>query len=189
MAGRLLLPTALLLTLAWLGWSLYEGLSAPSGPGDDAYLAGGRHFADGRYPAALAAYETALAAAPEHLAARRGRAETLIVLGREREAIALYDRLIAAQPGTAGHYANRGIAHDRLGRHEQALADYDAALGLDPAVGEGPGWLTRFLRNQPDKPPGIAERAAYLRAQLALPPDQRLLAVPALDAAQRPHAF
>ncbi len=189
MADRLLLHGAVLLALGWVGWSVYDGFFAHRAPGDSAYLAGGNAFADGHYPAALAAYNEALAANPGHLAAQRGRAETLIVMGREREALALYDRLIAAQPHMAVHYANRGIAHDRLGRHEQALANYHHALRLDPDMGKGPGWLTRFLRNQPAPPPGIADRAAYLRAQLALPPDQRLLTVPERDAQQRPYPF
>jgi len=54
-------------------------------------------------------------------------------------------------------------------------------------VGAGPDWLTRLLRNQPHQPPGIAERARYLKEQLALPPSERLLRVPELDEAQRPY--
>lgn len=169
----------------WGGWLIYD--SFHQAPGDYAYLAGGRHFADGRYERALAEYEAALRENPRHLPALRGRAETLIMLGREREAVATYDRLIALQPNNPGHYANRGIAHDRLGEHAKALADYEKSLSLDPALGEGPGWLTRFLRNQPEKPPGIADRAEYLRRQLALPPAERLLKVPSLDQAQRPY--
>ncbi|NJN45226.1 MAG: hypothetical protein HC808_00540 [Candidatus Competibacteraceae bacterium] len=54
-------------------------------------------------------------------------------------------------------------------------------------MGEGPGWLTRFLRNQPEKPPSISDRARYLKEQLGLPESQRLLSVPTVDEAQRPY--
>ena len=58
-------------------------------------------------------------------------------------------------------------------------------LELDPELIDGPHWLTRFLRNQPQKPPGIAERTAYLRKELAKPESERLLRVPEQDAEQR----
>jgi tetratricopeptide (TPR) repeat protein len=74
-----------------------------------------------------------------------------------------------------------------MGRHEEALADYMRALELDPELADGPHWLTRFLRNQPEAPPTIADRAAYLRAELAKPEAERVLRIPELDAQQRPY--
>jgi tetratricopeptide (TPR) repeat protein len=183
---RFLKYTAFALALAWVAWSLYDYLVSKK-PGDFAYHAGSNAFADGHYEQALDYYRDALEIAPGHTAAQRGLAETLIMLEREREAIALYDELLAGDPGNAGYHANRGIARDRLGEHELALVDYERALRLDASISDGPGWLTRFLRNQPESPPGIAERAEYLRAQLALPEDQRRLQLPGQDAAQRPY--
>ena len=87
----------------------------------------------------------------------------------------------------AATYANRGILLDTMGRHEEALADYTTALEIDREAAKGPHWLTRFLRNQPEAPPTIADRAAYLRAELAKPEGERLLRVPELDAQQRPY--
>jgi len=74
-----------------------------------------------------------------------------------------------------------------MGRHEEALADYDQALRLDREIASGPHWLTRFLRKQPEAPPTIADRAAYLRAELAKPADERVLRIPEIDAQQRPY--
>ena len=168
-------------------WIFYDKFILSTEPGELAYQSGVNYFADGHYEEALQAYQQALQEHPDYGPALRGRAETLIMLHRERDAIEVYDELIDLQPQNAGHYANRGIARDRLGQYEEALRDYQSALRLDPEVGEGPGWLTRFLRNQPEKLPGIAARATYLQAQLALPPSERLLRVPELDESQRPH--
>jgi len=74
-----------------------------------------------------------------------------------------------------------------MGDHQGALADYEMALKLAPETAEGPGMMTRFLRKQADKPPTIAERAIYLREQLAKPVTERLLQVPEQDAKQRPY--
>ncbi len=180
---RFMKYTAVTMALAWIGWTIYDTFFARVEPGEYAYHAASNHFADRRYDRALVEYDKALQENPGYTPALRGRAETLIMLGREAEAITVYDQLIALQPDNAGHYANRGIARDRLDQYEQALADYATALALDPKVGEGPGWLTRFLRNQPEKLPGIADRARYLQEQLALPPSERVLRVPELDAA------
>ena len=177
--------TAIVMAIAWVGWSLYDYLGNKR-PGDYAYHAGTKYFADGHYRQALAEYEAALKDNPAHIPALRGQAETLILLGQERQAITIYEQLIALQANNAGHYANLGIAYDRLNKHQQALDNYRKALTLDREVGDGPGWLTRFLRNQHNKPPGIAERAAYLQAQFELPEEQRMLRVPEIDAVQRP---
>ena len=183
---RFLKTTALTMALAWVAWSVYD-FTQDKAPGDFAYHAASNYFAEGDYPHALAEYQSALRAAPDHLAAKRGLAETLIMLGREREAIALYQELLAIAPENAGFYANLGIAYDRLGEHQKALQNYTSALELAPDIADGPSWLTRFLRKQYEKPPSIAERAAYLRQQLALPKEQQVLALPSLDQEQQPY--
>jgi tetratricopeptide (TPR) repeat protein len=179
--------TAITMALGLVAWAVYDKLIRSTEPGEMAYHAGKNYFADAQYEDALEAYQEALQEHPGYPPALRGRAETLIMLKREPEAIAAYDELIALEPDTAGHYANRGIANDRLGRFQDALKDYETALRFDMEVGDGPGWLTRFLRNQPDKQPGIAARAQYLRGQLALPASERVLYVPELDEQQRPY--
>jgi len=184
---RFLKWTAICMAVVWAGWMLYDSLVAERAPGDYEYLAANNMFEDGEYERALESYDAALQANPDHLHALRGKARTLVQLGRYDEALALFDVAIAREPEFAGTYANRGICYDRMGRYEKALADYTHALQLDTEIAEGPHWLVRLLRNEPEKPPTIADRAGYLRQQLALPESQRVLRVPEEDQKQRPY--
>ena len=180
---RFLKWTAIALAIAWVGWSIYD--STPRESGDLAYLEANNLFEDGEYQRALDKYGEALEQAPNHIHAMRGRARSLMQLGQSPRALAVFNTAISLEPDFGATYANRGILHDRMGRYEKAAEDYERALQLDPELAEGPHWLTRFLRNQPEKPPGIAERAAYLRKELAKPDSERLLRVPDVDAEQR----
>lgn len=111
-------------------------------------------------------------------------------------ALAAYNQSILRQESRSGPeqnrilgvaYANRGILRDRMADYPGALADYRAALKLAPEVQEGPGLVTRFLRNQPEPPPNIAQRADYLQQQMAKPASERLLSLPQADLKQRPY--
>ncbi len=177
--------TAITLGCAWVGWSIYDSFMREHTPGDFEYKRAEQLFADDEYQRALIKYEDALDENPQHIFAMRGKARALLQMDRFDEAMAQYDKVISAQPDLGVNYANRGILFDRLGRYEQAIADYEKALALDPELDEGPHWLTRFLRNQPEKPPTIGDRAKYLRAELAKPPEQRVLRVPEIDEKQR----
>ncbi len=182
---RFLVVTAVVLTLAWIGWSYYESKIGPRNPGDAAYLAGNKLFEDGDYQRALDKYDEALDETPNHLHAMRGRARSLMQLGQSTRALTAFNTAIALEPEFGGTYANRGMLHDRMGRYEKAIADYEHAVALYPEVADGPHWLRRFLRNQPEKPPDVAERAAYLRKELAKPENERVMRIPELDAEQR----
>ena len=116
----------------------------------------------------------------------RALPRTLLKLQRLHEALQVANEAIAREPGFAATYANRGIIYDFLGEYEAAIEDYETALRLDPELAEGPGWLTRFLRNQAERPPTVADRARYLRAELEKPEGERLLRIPEKDSTQRP---
>ncbi|MDH3640437.1 MAG: tetratricopeptide repeat protein [Gammaproteobacteria bacterium] len=183
---RFLKYTAFALAIIFLGWILLDSDPGRE-PGNAAYHAGNTLFEDEAYDRALLEYENALQENPDHIHALRGRARTLMQLERYDEALDAFSAAIVRAPEVGFTYANRGILHDRRGEYELAIRDYEQAMSLDPETAEGPNWLTRFLRLQPDKPPGVAERAAYLRAELAKPEDQRRLRVPEIDDAQRPY--
>jgi len=183
---KILRNFAILFGVIWLGWEAYDGL-LNTAPGDTEFLAADRFFEDGDYERARENYEAALKKAPEKVFALRGIARSLMQLGRNEDALAVFNEAISREPDFAATYANRGILYDRMGQYRKAMADYETALRLDPKIADGPSWITRFLRNQPEKPPTIADRLAYLRAQFALPESQRQLSAPEIDAEQRPY--
>jgi len=87
---RTLKYTAIVLTLAWVGWSFYDGFLAHTDPDDGAYHAGDRLFEDDQYERALAEYDEVLHVNPEHIHALRGRARSLLLLQRYPEALAAF---------------------------------------------------------------------------------------------------
>lgn len=182
---QFLKATAIVITLGWVGWAIYDSFFQDSQPGERSYHAANKMFEDGQYERALQAYDEALQIHPDDIHALRGRARSLMQMGRYEDALAAFNRAIEWKPEFAGTYANRGILYDRMGKYKKAIADYEKAVQLDVDVAGGPNWLTRFLRLQPEKPPTVADRARYLREQLAKPESERLLRMPEMDGAQR----
>jgi tetratricopeptide (TPR) repeat protein len=179
--------TAIILTIAWIGWTIYDSSFSQTNPGDQVYLAANTLFEDEEYERALTTYQQALYEDPNHIHALRGKARSLLKLKRYSEALLAFDVAIARQPDFAATYANRGILYDWMGQYEKALADYELALQKNMELGDGPNWFTRFFRLQPEKPPTIVERARYLREQLTKPVSEQQLRIPKQDNEQRPY--
>ena len=171
--------------LVVFGYHYYKYSAMETTPGENQYRLGNKHLEDGKYEKALQIFDELLAEQTEYKEAHLARALTLLQMERFDEARESFDRAIELDNRFANAYANRGILNDRIGRHEAALRDYRKALGLDPELAEGPGWLWRFLRNIPDRPPTFADRADYLEEQLKKPESERLIRVPELDSKQR----
>lgn len=167
-----------------------------SPPGEYETRQGNILLTDGKDAEAVERFDAALAAQPLHCGAMLGRAIALMQDGRLDAAGPAFDAFIAlleasrtagdvAERGAlAAAYADRGILHDRAGRPEQALADYRRALAIDAETVSGPGWVDKVLYGMPN-PATVAKRVAYLEAQLKLPPAERVLTRPAIDARQR----
>lgn len=201
---KVLVRTAIILSMAWIGWALFDSTTSTS-PDSQALAAAARHIEDGQFNAALRVYDKLLTANPQSTPALYGKAFSHMQIGLEKQetqedsqslhtALIWFDRTIAAEQQKSDKqnrtllgvsFANRGIVRDRLGDHTAALADYRQAMALEPEVADGPGWLTRFLRNQATAPPTVADRANYLAQQLSLPADERQLTQPDLDHQQR----
>jgi tetratricopeptide (TPR) repeat protein len=185
---------AIFLALGWVGWAAYDNFSNQD-PHVLGLETGRKFFKDGDYANALREFEAILAVDSQQIMALDGIARSLMQLGRNDEAMQTFDAVIARAPDyehkpdekslLGAAHANRGILNDRMGNYEAAIADYEKAAQLDEELNEGPHWLVRFLRNQPEQQATILQRAEYLRAQLALPEEERLLRVPDKDAEQR----
>jgi tetratricopeptide (TPR) repeat protein len=154
-------------------------------PGQNKYRLANKYLEDGDYDEALQLLNGVLTENPGYKEAYQALAITLLHMGRFDDSRIAFDRAIRMDENYAEAYANRGILNDKVGRHEAALHDYRRALELNPKLAKGPGWLWRFLRNIPEPPPTIADRAKYLEEELKKPEGERLLRVPELDAKQR----
>lgn len=185
---QILKYTAIAMAASWILWTLYDAVIAKAlDPVQSSYNRAVRDFKDGRYEVAVKFYEEALRANPEHAGAMSGKADALSFLAKHEEALEIYNFLISKYPDKGVYYANRGIIYDRMGDYRNAISDYENAYSLNQKLDKGPGWLTRFLRNQQDKPPTIIQRAEYLKYQLNLPEGQRVLSIPQEDSKQRPY--
>lgn len=182
---RTLIYIAIVLTIGWISWGIYDSFFLSRTPGDAEYHAANKFFEDGAYERALNSYDDALQLNSSNIHALRGKARSLMQLGKENEALDTFNEAIAIEPEFGGTYANRGILFDRMGEYELALQDYQTALNIDPDIAEGPHWLIRFLRNQPERPPGILERANYIALELRKPEAERLLQLSEIDEKQR----
>ncbi|MCI3134523.1 tetratricopeptide repeat protein [Phenylobacterium aquaticum] len=96
----------------------------------------GRLAADGRAEEALAAYDQALALAPDHAPTVSNRAQALRALGRSAEALAAYDRALTLKPDYAVAWCNRAETLCALDRAEEAVESADRAVALDPTLAE-----------------------------------------------------
>jgi tetratricopeptide (TPR) repeat protein len=101
-----------------------------------------------RYGEAVAAYEAALRARPDHAAALRLDGEALLELKRYQEAVAAFTACLKAGEPAAAVYRSRGLALARLGRYRDAVADYSRAVAEEPdaATYAARGWL--YLANE-----------------------------------------
>jgi len=184
---KILMKIALGLTIAWIAWSLYDGAFKEKLDGESHYHAANKYFEDGMFDDALNSYRKALAENPQLIHANRGIARSLMMLERYKEALSVFNKVIEQEPEFSASYANRGILHDRMQNYTVAIADYEKAIQLDPEIADGPSWITRFLRNQAEKPPTILDRMKYLQVEMSKPEDQRVLQLPNKDEKQRPY--
>ena len=131
---------------------------------DAAYVAGRQYFDQGDLPAAQAAYERALRAAPRHVNARNGLAVLHAQRGEHDAAIAhwlaLTQQAGPPQPQQAYLFSNLGHAYYLSGRDAQALPALEQACLLDPLNALAWQHLALVLERL-----GQPERAAVMRRQ------------------------
>lgn len=132
--------TASLLACADPSWQI-EPATAPAAPiysnADQAYLIGRTHHLAQRFDSAIAAYESALRIAPNHINARNGLATLYAEQGLFDKAIPLWQAVTAAMADQAGPesaflFSNLGYAMFLQGDYDGALAALGKACMLDP---------------------------------------------------------
>lgn len=96
-------------------------------------VAGKQHFEAGRYEEAVAAFDSAIAAAPA-AEAHYWRGEALRRSWRLGPAAEDFDRAIKLDPRHARAYLGRGLVREYKGYSDLAAGDYDTALQLDPQL-------------------------------------------------------
>ncbi len=174
-----------LVILISFAYFYFQYMVRESVPGENRYRLANHYLEDGSYDEALKIFDEVVAAYPLYKEAHLGRALTLLQMEDYEASAASFNRAIDLDENLAAAYANRGILYDRTGKYDKAAADYRKALELNPELGEGPGWIWRFLRNIPEPPPTLADRAAYIESELKKPESERLLRVPEIDQQQR----
>jgi Tfp pilus assembly protein PilF len=136
----------------------------PAAAADAAYVAGRQYFDAGDLPAAQAAYEHALRAAPRHVNARNGLAVLHAQRGEHDVAIAhwlvLTQEAGPPQPQQAYLFSNLGHAYHLSGRDAQALPALEQACLLDPLNALAWQHLAQVLERL-----GQHARAAVMRRQ------------------------
>ncbi|PHV47864.1 hypothetical protein CSQ91_23550 [Janthinobacterium sp. BJB301] len=139
---------------------------AAAAAADAAYVAGRQYFDAGDLPAAQAAYEQALRAAPRHVNARNGLAVLHAQRGEHDAAIAHWLALTqeagTPQPQQAYLFSNLGHAYYLSGRAAQALPALEQACLLDPLNALAWQHLAQVLERL-----GQHARAAVMRRQAA----------------------
>lgn len=174
-----------LTVLIIFGYYYFQYTVRESVPGENRYRLANHYLEDGNYDEALKIFNEVVTEYPEYKEAHLGRALTFLHMENYEEAAESFNTAIELDENFAAAYANRGILRDRMGKYRKAVNDYRMALKLNPDFAEGPGWLWRFLRNIPEKPPTIADRADYLESELKKPQGERLLRIPEIDDQQR----
>lgn len=145
-----------------LSWAIFKS-STPSERRPSFAKAVGL-YTDGKFQEALKYYEIAISEYPEFTHAKRGRARSLMQLGRDKQALEAFDEVLLLDPDSAVSFANRGILEDRMGLYSKAIEDYEKAIKMDPKLGEGLDWFTRFLQNRKDKAQTLPERVETLKS-------------------------
>ena len=116
------------------------------------------HVKNEALPAAVRAYEQAIALAPSHAKTRTELAILFTRLDRYDDALALLEQTVREQPDRAQAHMVLGLLHAREGRYPAAIAAYQRAIAAVPRYGEA--WF------QPRRSLSQAKRLCGRRASL-----------------------
>ncbi|MDR3436483.1 FkbM family methyltransferase [Telmatospirillum sp.] len=142
----------------------------PNGPADAAFARGLSAHRRGDISLAIAAYDEALAVAPEMTAALINKGAALRAKGQLPEAMACYWRALAVDGDNALAWCNAGNALAQSGRTREARSMLEIALQKGPRIGGAWSAMADLLLRQRH----FAAAEACLRRAVALAPGDRL---------------
>ena len=116
---QLLMKVAILLSLGWLGWSLYDWGIGSTDPESLKMAAGLRYLEDGDYQDALTTFEEVYRLSPDNLGALRGKAQALMH-------IATAEILEGLQQHSESQLRSTEWERKAQQRYREALACYNA---------------------------------------------------------------
>jgi tetratricopeptide (TPR) repeat protein len=90
----------------------------------------------GRYEAAIEAYERTMAARPDDLDLLTRRARVYYLDDQPAVAVELYLELVARAPDQGEAYYNLGVAYDALGKPAEAILAYREVVRLEPGYAD-----------------------------------------------------
>ena len=96
------------LIIASLAWALYKGAGPETHPGGPTFSRAVGLYTDEKYEEALRDYETSIREHPDFIHAQRGRARTLMQLGRDREALEAFNEVLKRDPRLCGFFCKPG---------------------------------------------------------------------------------
>jgi len=133
------------------------------------YARGNAYRQKSLFTLALADFDAAIRADPDHTDAYGDRGITLTILGRYADAIPDYSRVIEKYPKLSYAHYNRGICYELIGLDDLAVDDITAAIDLEP---RGEYRFERratiyFRKNLFDKALADYEQALVLNPQYA----------------------
>jgi hypothetical protein len=94
------------------------------------------YYQQGNYEGSLEAYNTALSADYNLMAAWMGKGEVETRLGAYDDAIAAYGQAIRIDPGDADPWVGKGNAYLAARDYEQAIASFNRALMINPGLAD-----------------------------------------------------
>lgn len=94
------------------------------------------YYLDGRYEAALDAFDEAVRLSPHDPSAWNNRGVAKLRLGQHLQALGDFTRAIELAPTDPELFFNRGNAYMALGNYDYAIQDYNRAVALSPSYGK-----------------------------------------------------
>ncbi len=178
-----LVRISFILFVLFTGWLLWDHfINRP--PEIRHYLSGNNAFKDQNYSISLDHYLKAYNYNNEDVYVIEGIARSYMQLKDYQKSKDYFNLAIKIDPNFAPSYANLGVLYDREKDYVNAIKFYEKALSLDQELSIGMHWIDRLLYDVRETPSTIGSRLDYLKLQMDLPEDKRLLSVKEIDQQQ-----